>query len=304
MTAMTGLGVRNRDPGGGQLLEARITGMWNVASVAAALALGVAAMAATGEEANFERDLSVSGRAELMVTTGSGRIHLTSGENGRIHILGHVRSNWASNDDKVREIAAHPPVEQTGNIVRVGLRHENLHNISIDYQIEAPANAFLDAATGSGSVIDEGVGADAKLNTGSGGIHATGLEGSFTAETGSGSIYAEQTGAGDVKAETGSGSIELRNLHGSLRAHTGSGSIKVEGAPSGPWRLDTGSGGIELWTGGAGFTLDASTGSGHIRCDREIVGQFGSDKHHLTGNVGGGGPMLQLQTGSGSIEIH
>ncbi len=261
-------------------------------------------MAALGEEATFERNLDVSGRAELMIATGSGTIHLTQSENGRIHILGRVRSNWGGNDEKVREIAAHPPVEQTGNIVRIGARHENLRNISIDYDIEAPANAFLNAATGSGSVIDDGVGADAKLSTGSGGIHATGLQGDFSVETGSGNIYAEQTGNGDVKAETGSGSIELRNLHGALRAQTGSGNIKTAGIPSGPWRLDTGSGGVELWTGSAGLTLDASTGSGRIRCDREITGQTDSEKHHLSGKVGGGGPMVRVETGSGSIQIH
>jgi hypothetical protein len=268
------------------------------------LGLGTFAMAALGEEATFERDLAVTGRAELTVATGSGTIHLMPSDNGRIHISGRVHSNWGANDDQVREIAAHPPIEQTGNIVRIGARHENLHNISIDYEIQAPANAFLDAATGSGSVIDDGVGANAKLNTGSGSIHATGLQGGFSIETGSGNIYAEQTGDGDVKAETGSGSIELRSLHGALRAQTGSGDIKAGGTPAGPWRLDTGSGSVELWTDGAAMALDASTGSGRIECDREMVEQTSSEKHHLSAKVGGGGPLVKVETGSGSIRIH
>ena len=91
------------------------------------------------------------------------------------------------------QIADHPPIEQTGNIVRIGTNHENLRNISIDYDIQVPPDAFLNAATGSGNLTDDGVGANAKLNTGSGSIHATGLQGGFTVETGSGSIYAEQT---------------------------------------------------------------------------------------------------------------
>jgi hypothetical protein len=272
--------------------------------VAAVMILGFAAAAALAEEATFERDLSLSGRAELTVATGSGTIRLTQGDGGRIHIFGRVHSNWGENDDKVREIAAHPPIEQTGNIIRIGARHQNLYNISIDYEIVAPANSFLDATSGSGSVNDDGVGADAKLSTGSGSIHASGLQGGFSAQTGSGSIYAEQVGNGDVKAETGSGSIELRNLHGALHAHTGSGTIKAAGTPSGPWRLDTGSGGVEIWTGDAGLMLDASTGSGRIRCDREIAGQVDSGKHHLSGKIGGGGPEVRVETGSGSIQVH
>ena len=60
-----------------------------------------------------------------------------------MHIFGRVKSNWEGNDERVREIAANPPIEQTGNIIRIGEHHENYHNISIDYDIEAPANAFL-----------------------------------------------------------------------------------------------------------------------------------------------------------------
>jgi Putative adhesin len=273
--------------------------------IAAAACIAVAALAAApvhGAEATFERDLTVNGRVDLTVATGSGSIHLTQGAAGRVHIFGRVRSNWGATDDEVRDVAAHPPVEQTGNIVRIGTAHTNLRGISIDYEVEAPANAFLDASTGSGNVNDDGVGANAKLSTGSGGIHATGLQGGFTVNTGSGSIDAEGSGDGDVKAETGSGSIELRGLHGALRAETGSGSIKATGTPAGPWHVTTGSGGVELWTSGAAMTLDASTGSGSVHCDPEIVGSL--NKHHVSGKINGGGPAVRVETGSGSIRIH
>jgi hypothetical protein len=234
-------------------------------------------------EATFERNLSTSGRVDLSVATGAGNIHLTRGSGNRVHIYGRVKSGWGGSEQRVREIAANPPIEQTGNIIRIGARHENLRNISIDYEIEAPADAFLDAASGSGNVQDDGIGANAKLSTGSGNIHATGLQGGFSVSTGSGNIYAEQTGQGDVKAETGSGNIELRNLRGGLRAGTGSGDIKAGGAPTSPWHLETGSGSVEFWAGNAALTLDASTGSGSIHSDREMLTQGASDKHHVTG---------------------
>lgn len=267
-------------------------------------ALALAAVPALASEATFVRDLSVNGRVELSVATGAGNIHLTHGSGNRIHVFGRVKSAWGGSDEQVRQIAANPLIEQAGNIIRIGSRHENFHNISIDYEVEAPANAYLNAASGSGNVEDDGVGENAKLSTGSGSIHATGLQGSVSLDTGSGSIVAEQTGQGDVKAETGSGSIELRNLRGGLRAQAGSGSIKVGGAPTSAWHLETGSGSVEYWAGSAAFTLDAATGSGTIHTDHEIAMQGSSDRHHLTGKLNGGGPTVRIQTGSGDIRVH
>lgn len=266
--------------------------------------LALAAVPALGSEATFERTLSINGRVELTVATGSGNIHLTRGSGNQIHIFGKVKSNWGDFEQRVREIAANPPIEQTGNIVRIGARHENYNHISIDYEIEAPADAFLDANSGSGNIIDDGIGDNSKLSTGSGNIRANGLHGSFTVSTGSGGIFAEQTGQGDVKAETGSGNIELKEVHGGLRAHTGSGNIKIGGTPSNSWHLETGSGNVELWAGDAALTLDASTGSGTVHTDREMLTQGSIDKHHVTGKLNGGGPTVRIETGSGDVRVH
>ena len=272
--------------------------------IAAVALAALAAVPALASEATFERTLSVSGRVELSVSTGSGNIHLTRGADNQVHVYGKVKSGWGGSEDRVREIAAHPPIEQTGNIIRIGSHHENLHNISIDYEIQAPANAFLEAGSGSGDITVEGVGENAKISTGSGNIHASGLHGGFTVDTGSGNIYAEQTGQGDVKAQTGSGNIELRDLRGGLRAGTGSGDIKAGGTPASDWKLETGSGNVEFWAGGAAFTLDASTGSGSVHTDREMMTQGMQDHHHVTGKINGGGPTVRIETGSGDIRVH
>ncbi|MGO9340221.1 MAG: DUF4097 family beta strand repeat-containing protein [Terracidiphilus sp.] len=272
--------------------------------ILATAALALAAVPALATEQTFERTLTLNGRLELSVGTGSGNIHLTQGSGSQLHIVGHVESNWGGSEEKVREIAANPPIEQTGNIVRIGARHENLNHISIDYEIQAPANTYLEASSGSGDVTDDAVGENAKLSTGSGNIHATGLRGNFTVNTGSGDIFAEQNAAGDVKAETGSGNIELHDLHGALKAETGSGNIKVNGAPSAGWKLETGSGNVELWVGDAPLTLDAESGSGSIHTDREMLTQGSNDHHHVTGKLNGGGPTVRVETGSGDIRIH
>jgi DUF4097 and DUF4098 domain-containing protein YvlB len=276
----------------------------------AILALAIPAMAipALASEATFDRTLTVSGKVELSVSTGSGNVHITPGSDNRVHVFGKVRSTWGDSDERVRQIAANPPIEQAGNIIHIGKHHDSdndwMHHVSIDYEIQAPANSFLEASSGSGNVTDDGVGENSKLNTGSGNIHATGLHGGFTVGTGSGNIYADTTSPGDVKAETGSGNIELRNLRGGLKATTGSGDIKVAGAPAEGWHLGTGSGKVELWVGDAPLTLDASSGSGGIHTDREMLTQGSMNTHHVTGKLNGGGPTVRIETGSGEIRIH
>ena len=271
---------------------------------AAAVVLALAAVPALASEATFDKTLTVSGHVELSVSTGSGNIHLTHGSGNQVHIFGRVKSGWGGSEQRVKEIAANPPIEQTGNIIRIGGHHENYHNISIDYEIQAPENSILDAGSGSGDITDDGVGENAKISTGSGNIHATGLRGGFNVGTGSGNIYAEQSGEGDVKAETGSGNVELRNLRGGLRGGTGSGDIKVGGTPTAPWHLETGSGNVEYWAGKASLTLDASTGSGSIHTDQEMLTQGSSEHHHVTGKLNGGGPTVRIETGSGDIRVH
>ena len=253
----------------------------------------------------FDRTLSVSGEAQLMVSTGSGNIHLTRGSDGQIHIHGQIHFNRDGREEQAREIAANPPIEQAGNVIRVGQQHEeHWEGISIDYQIEAPAGTLLGATSGSGNIVDEGVGQNAKLETGSGDITATSLQGPFIVKTGSGNITAEQTGEGDVQAETGSGNIEIKDVHGSFRAQTGSGDIKATGTPSAPWTLETGSGNIDIWSGNASLTLDGSTGSGSVITDHEMLVQGSLDRHHIKGNLNGGGPLVRVQTGSGEIHVH
>src|ERR1035441_2064758 len=55
--------------------------------------LSLAAVPVLASEATFERNLSINGRVELTVATGSGNIHLTHGSGNQIHIYGKVKSN-------------------------------------------------------------------------------------------------------------------------------------------------------------------------------------------------------------------
>jgi beta-lactamase regulating signal transducer with metallopeptidase domain len=254
-------------------------------------------------EATFDRDLTFNGKLELSVGTGSGNITLKRGSANQIHIHGIVKASEGADPAQVQQIVANPPITQDGNSITIGAHQEHLHNISISYEIEAPADTDLSAATGSGNIADTGVGHDAKLTTGSGNIMATGLEGDFKTQTGSGNIAIEGSGQGDAKAQTGSGNIDLKGVLGALQAQTGSGKIKAEGKPSSAWKLQTGSGTIELATGNAPMNLDASTGSGKISTNPPVPMQNPEDHHHVRTQLNGGGPEVKVETGSGDIHV-
>src|SRR5580704_4205686 len=178
------------------------------ASTAAVLTL--AAATAFAADASFDRTLNVSGPPNVSVSTGSGSVHLHPGSASQVHIVAHLHSShgWMSGgsdvDSRIQQIANNPPIIQSGNDITIGERHNNdlYRNISIDYDITLPASSNITAASGSGNVEIENVGATLKAQTGSGNVNATGIQGAATLGTGSGDITLHQTGPGDVKAET------------------------------------------------------------------------------------------------------
>jgi len=144
--------------------------LWKIASaMGLAVALTLAAAAAHAADANFDRTLKVSGQVDLTINTGSGHIHLKRGPAGSLHISGRVRPGWGQSDDRAREIAAHPPIQQTGNIVHIGFQHDAPRNIAIDYDVEAPDDAIVAAATGSGDIAVDGVGQNVRIRRRKGG---------------------------------------------------------------------------------------------------------------------------------------
>ncbi len=281
----------------------------------------------------FDRTLNVSGPVDLGVETGSGSITVRAGDTGKVTIHGDIRARGGDADQRVKQIEANPPIQQTGNTIRIRKAEESGgggwfnfgdRGLTISYVITVPADTRLDAHSGSGSQQVSDIKGPLTAHTGSGSVRVSGIAGEVQAETGSGSMQLEDlrgnvrghTGSGSIKAdnlgsgnsrialETGSGSVEVRRVRGSVTAHTGSGHVIVDGEPSGEWNLHTGSGGLEVRVpANAAFDVKAHTGSGGISVDHPITVQGNIGKHDLEGKVRGGGPLLQLGTGSGGIRI-
>jgi DUF4097 and DUF4098 domain-containing protein YvlB len=279
-------------------------------------------------EGHFDRTLTVSGTVHLDLTTGSGDITVKAGNSNQVVIHGKISSNneWFSNSEgAVRQVESNPPIQQNGNDIRIGynLPEEVRRHVSISYEVMVPADATVQAHSGSGGVNLEGIrgevqgqtgsgdirlrdlGGHVHVQTGSGGIRAQDVAAPFFGHTGSGDIEAELTGSGsgDVDIQSGSGGVRLRGIKGGLHARTGSGDISADGSVTGPWQLHTGSGTIHLAIGSGGFNLDVHTGSGSIHSDLPITVQGSMGKRELKGTVRGGGPEVAVSTGSGDVDI-
>lgn len=308
----------------------------------------LAPLPARTAEGHFERTLKVTGPVDLDVRTGSGSIDVRAGDASTLRVVGNIRASgdWFEGSEdaerKVRYLEANPPIEQHGNIIKIGQieDHSLERNISISYEIVTPAatrlrsgtgsggqtiqgvQGPLDASTGSGNLGISNIGDAVKASTGSGRIEIDGVMGSVRASTGSGTIRAlrvagglhsttgsgnitlEQTAPGDVDVSTGSGSVELRGVHGPVRAQTASGNINVDGEGEGSWRLGTTSGGVSVrLPAKQGFNLRARSVSGSIYTSREMTVQGTLSKHELEGKVGDGGFLLEVSTVSGPIRI-
>ncbi len=292
--------------------------------------LFLTSVAFASEDGRFERTLKVTGVPQVEVSTGSGNITVHSGDSATIRVIGHIYASngWFSGGkdmDKVRRIEQNPPIEQTGNIIHIGRFADNelRRNISIDFEVWLPHESNLKASSGSGDVMVENlksmltvstgsgnvkvsqIDGEVRANTGSGDVILNGVSGNVNGETGSGNVTVTMTGNGTVRLGTGSGDVEAKNVKGGLKIHTGSGNVRADGDVTADWSMETGSGDVNInLPQSARFELAAQTGSGDLNINREIAMSGTINPHRMRGKVNGGGPLVQLQTSSGNINLH
>jgi hypothetical protein len=241
-----------------------------------------------------------------------------------------------------RQVAAAPPVERLGDTIRMRPPAGDAAQraVTVSYRVQVPPNtearaisdsgatsvrgvaAAVDVRTQSAAIDLDSLGGVVNVSTGSGAIVVADVAGALTASTGSssftasgvgsslrvrtqsGAIDATLTGNGDVDVESGSGAIRVRGVRGGLTARSQSGRIRVEGAPGREWLTTTGSSGVDLsLERGSGFSIDAATRSGSVVVEgRNVQGSVA--EREVSGTVGGGGPVVRIRSGSGSVRVH
>jgi hypothetical protein len=241
------------------------------------------------EIGSFDRTLNVSGTADLDVQNNSGRITVRSGGASSVHVRGIINvsdSADSATEQRAREIQANPPIHQTGNSIRIEKLDDTAsRQISISYEIETPATSRLRARTGSGGQTIEGIQGPVEATTGSGGIRIADVGDEVRASTGSGGIELDRI-KGRVEANTGSGGIHASNLVAQVTARTGSGGVNIQLPAAG------------------GFDLHARTGSGRVTVNPPITMEnFSGSRHDVRGKIRGGGPLIEVATGSGGVHV-
>lgn len=273
----------------------------------------------------FHKTLTASGTVALNVCSNSGLIHVTGMDGNKIQISATIhKSNWhaVGNSDEMKRIAAGPPIQQTGNTVKVGTCGPNVQqNIDIDYEITVPKNSTVIAMNAAGPIHVEsidghvrartrgdiavnGVGAESMLVTSSGNLDIQGAHGMLLARTLAGTLNIHDCDVSNSQLRVGTGNITASNLKGGVRAETGNGNISMAGLPTSDWMMRTDKGTIQFQAdGNAKFELDAETGSGTI--DSTLPSPLSG---HITngvlrGPVRGGGPVVKMYTGDGNITL-
>jgi len=261
---------------------------------------------------SFQRSLKITGPVTLDVSTGSGDIVVRAGDSSTVEIHGRIQvredrqEDMADAERRVRHLEQHPPIDQDGNRIIIGRMEdrESTRNISIDYEITAPAQTQLTSQSGSGDMTVEGIRGPVEVHTGSGDMKFASISGSVEARSGSGDGNFEHVSGERVNIESGSGDMQLHDVRSALHIRTGSGNITAEGEPAGDWTLRAGSGEIHLrFPSQTGFDLVAHTNSGEVRTSLPITSEGNLDHRELRGKIRGGGVRVEVSTGSGDIHI-
>lgn len=254
--------------------------------------------------------------------------------NGSVEVLGWEKEEvqvsgvkYAANERALQELRIQADVGPGAVRIRTVEPSERRGGAGARFLVRVPRQVELEhVVTSNGSIRVEDVKGDARLETSNGAITLRQLEGRVQAKTSNGSIIADQL-SGDAVLRTSNGSIRLDRLQGALEASTSNASITArvtKPASNRPITLQTSNGSIDftlgeinqneviLTTSNASITarlpaslkarLKAQTSNGSIHSDFEILTRSLS-KTFVEGDIGGGGPMIQLTTSNGSIRL-
>lgn len=265
---------------------------------------------ALGAEATFEKTLRVTGSVQLDIQTDSGSVSVHPGSSDAIVIKGSMRTSgrWSfsnrSPEEALRKLQADPPVEQSGNSIRIGemIRPEDQKHVSISYEVLVPTETRLQAHSDSGGVTIDGIRGPVEAEADSGSIHISNIGGDVRAQSDSGQVDVDGV-QGTLNAQSDSGGIHARGVSGTIDASADSGGIQLQQTAAAPIRANCDSGGITVELASSGYNLSAQTDSGGIDADVPLTVSGRIKRNHVEGKVRGGGPQVTLESDSGNIRI-
>jgi hypothetical protein len=237
----------------------------------------------------WTKTYQVSNSPSLHVDTNDASIEVTRGVsntiNAKVTADGYsigssgVRVTEHQDADKV-ELQVHIPNEW-------GI-HFGMHR-GVRVEIQVPPQSALDLHSGDGHISVSGVSGQAQIDTGDGSITVQNYTGSLRGHTGDGHMTIDGVFTG-LDLRTGDGHIDLAVRPGS----------KMNGG----WMIHTSDGRVEArLPEDLAAELYAHTGDGHIQLDMPVTVSGSIERSRIRGKLNGGGPLLEITTGDGSIRI-
>lgn len=229
--------------------------------------------------ASFDLVITAPERLNLNVTTSSGDIEI-----GQIE--GAVSIATSSGDVEIGTVRGPLAVTTSSGDIEANQVEGNVEvsTSSGDLDMDTIRGAGVSFSTSSGDFDVDRIDAD-----------------SFRASSSSGDFSVGSLG-GNVEVSTSSGDVSLGDVEGNLAVSTSSGDLRADLAKPGRIDINTGSGGVRL-RAPASLAADIDIRGGSIRIDRDFrfAGQI--KDRSAEGQIGGGGSMLRVRTGSGTVSL-
>jgi len=249
------------------------------------VAFAVLPSAANADQWN--KHWSVGPNPELRITAGDAAVIVeATGSNG---IDASLRTEGWSIGSSGIQVVEH----QSGNLVQIDIKIPSTHfgfgNRSIVLEVRVPREL------------------QGYIHTGDGSVRLRGLHGSLRVETGDGSVQGEDLD-GSLDAHSGDGSVHAGGRFDNVQLHTDDGSVELDALPGSrmqtDWRVQTGDGSVKLnLPRDLSTDLELRTGDGHIELDLPLSVTGLQSEHEVRGKLNGGGALLTVRTGDGSISI-
>jgi DUF4097 and DUF4098 domain-containing protein YvlB len=280
-----------------------------------------------GNWQHFSRDFHYSypcaPGSRISVETFNGSVEVTSWDENSVEIGGTKYGPTQAAADSLRIDID----RSTGSVsIRAVRPVERRNNQGARFVIKVPRATVIERITASNGAIHttDGVG-PSHFRTSNGSVRVERLHGRLDAETSNGPIELVDL-EGDAQLRTSNGHVDVRELRGSLDATTSNSAITAEiDRSSSDVRATTNNGSIDLelpadfaagiraHTSNSSITVHlpsstnahviASTNNDSISSEFEMKVHGEISKNHLEGDIGKGGPLVDLDTSNGGIRI-
>jgi DUF4097 and DUF4098 domain-containing protein YvlB len=264
-------------------------------SLLAVLMLGfVCSWAALPARADdWSKTYTISGKPDLRVDTSDANIRVSTWDQNSIEAK-VTTTRYKIGDDGIR-IEEH----QTGDTVEIDVRFPHNHGVTINWgnsgshrveiDIHMPREGRVDLHTGDGKIELGNFKGEMLLRSGDGSQEINGVDGKLRALTGDGHIRADGR-FDELDLKTGDGRVDARATAGSALATS--------------WKLESGDGTVTLEVPeNLAADVDLHTGDGHIDLDMPITTSGKIRGGEVHGKLNGGGNLLMIHTGDGSIRL-